>query len=542
VTTVGSPVTTRKLGGYEVLLQLKTGGMGEVLLARRTGAGGFEKLVAIKTIRGEFRDNEELRRMFLDEAQLLSRLSHPAIAQVHDFGDDGGELFLVMEYVEGVRFRRLSELAPSPVVAAAAMAAVCRGLHAAHELADLAGHALHVVHRDITPENLMMTFAGQVKVLDFGIALMRGRQAPMTELGTIKGKPPYLSPEQLKCEPLDRRTDVFSAGLVLHELLTGEPVFVGESVFAVARAIEHDPVRPPSEIVGALPAGLDEAVMRAVHRDRDQRYPHARAFAEDLLGVVAASGGPSLEDFAATALADEREQHRVWLRSVLAAETAIPTGRPSGIMTAAGEDVAALGPASTDAPAAAPLPSGQRTELSGVSPRGGGARVFIALALVLGVALAIGLFALPKGGCESGGIGADGGSADGGAVAVSAADAAPEATVMDAAAAAIAPVDAAPSRKQVHKRPPREPVDAGDTDPPPDDPPPAAAFGTITVAAEPYALVRIDGTEIGASPIIRRRIVAGTHEVVLASPDSGAIRLRRTVRIEPGEHERVILE
>ncbi len=229
----------QRIGDYEILSALKSGGMGDVLLARRHGPAGFEQLCAVKTVRAELAATPVARAMFLDEARLLARLSHPGIAQIIDFGEASGVAFMVMEYVPGMSFRGLSDKAAPPAVVCQAVAQACRGLHAAHELRDLIdGHLLGVVHRDISPDNLMLGYDARVKVLDFGIALVRGRQAPVTELGTLKGKPPYMSPEQLKNHALDRRSDVFSIAVVLWELLAREPLFRGDSIYAVARAVE----------------------------------------------------------------------------------------------------------------------------------------------------------------------------------------------------------------------------------------------------------------------------------------------------------------
>ncbi|MCA9678914.1 MAG: serine/threonine protein kinase, partial [Myxococcales bacterium] len=324
----------RTLGAYEVLHAIKAGGMGEVLLARRRGPAGFEQLVAIKTILPSLTSHAKVRTMFLDEARLLARLSHPAIANVHDFGDQDGQLYLVMEYVPGLRFRELTTLRPPPAVAARAVAEACRGLHAAHELRDLHGAPLGVVHRDLSPENLMLGHDGRVKVLDFGIALVKGRDT-VTEHGTIKGKPPYMSPEQVRNRPLDRRSDVFSAALVLHELLTGEPVFGGDSLYGVARAVMDDPIAPPSAKAGPLPAGLDDAVMAALVREPDGRTPSAAAFADELERVASQIGGESLEAWAERTLVRERELHRQWLAAILAGDgDSKRIGRASGVLTA----------------------------------------------------------------------------------------------------------------------------------------------------------------------------------------------------------------
>src|SRR5207247_345278 len=139
---------------------------------------------------------------------------------------------------------------PPPTIAARAVAEACRGLHAAHEVRDIGGSLLGVVHRDISPDNLMLGFDGHVKVIDFGIALVKNRQAPVTEFGTVKGKPPYMSPEQVKNEAMDRRSDVFSLAVVLHELLAMKPLFDGDSIYAIAYAVEHQAIEPPSHVAG----------------------------------------------------------------------------------------------------------------------------------------------------------------------------------------------------------------------------------------------------------------------------------------------------
>jgi serine/threonine-protein kinase len=506
------------LGGYEILYQLKAGGMGEVLLARRRGPSGFERLAAVKTIRAELRGQEHLRRMFLDEAQLLARLSHPSIAQIYDFGEDQGTLFLAMEYVAGVPFRDLIARRVLPAqVSARAMADALRGLHAAHELTDLGGQALGVVHRDVSPDNLMLTFEGQVKVLDFGIALMRGRQAPVTELGTIKGKPPYLSPEQIKNQPIDRRTDIFAAGVVLHEMLTSERLFGGDSLLAVARAIEVDPIAPPSQSAGPLPPGIDEAVMTALERDPALRWPTAMGFARAL--DSAAAGGETLADFAARVLFLERERHREWLSEVLSAvgtRLSLPRGRPSGVMTA---------PAPPDLEE--PRVTARRAKVRATSRRS--AVLVIAAAALAALAAVLWAIGLTRGGGER-----------------DAADAAPAIT-----AAVVPPPDAAPPPPppipvDSAPAPPRKTPGRGHRPPPPPvtKPPPAAEKKdpgtiTITVLSGSYADVTIDGKLEGNTPIHKQSIAAGEHEVVLTDPASGKVRYRKTVTIESGKLAKV---
>jgi hypothetical protein len=328
----------RRLGELEILHALKAGGMGEVLLARRRGPGGFEQLCAVKTIRPELASAPLVRTMFLDEARLLARLTHPAIAQILDFGEDDGTVYMAIEYVAGEHFRRFAERRPPAAIVCQAVAAACRGLHAAHELRDVGdGHLLGVVHRDISPDNLMLGFDGRVKVLDFGIALVKGRQAPATEFGVLKGKPPYMSPEQLRNQELDRRADVFSIAVVLHELLTGQHLFTGDSIYAVVHAVEHQVIEPPSRVAGPLPPELDDVVMAGLERDRDRRLRSAAAMAEVLERIAAGSGGESLAGWAERELVRDRDEHRRWMAKVVTGRVLAPAGRLTGIVTALAE-------------------------------------------------------------------------------------------------------------------------------------------------------------------------------------------------------------
>ena len=345
-----------RFGAFEILYELKSGGMGAVLLARKRGPGTFEQLVAIKTIRAEYASTPTVRAMFLDEAAILARLAHPAVAKVYDFGEDGGVLYMVMEYVAGIPFRDLVDMKPPPTVAARALAEASRGLHAAHEARDIAGHLMGLVHRDISPDNLLLGFDGHVKVIDFGIALVKNRQAPVTEFGTVKGKPPYMSPEQVKNESMDRRSDVFSLGVVAWELLTGQGLFEGDSIYAIAIAVEQQEIVPPSKVIGRpLPAGLDAAIMSALERDPERRTPTAAAFAEQLEQVLQAAMGESLEAWTERELELRRTGHRGWLADIVTGANQLPkaTGRPTAQLTEIGPMSAAL--ARTDAALVPPI-------------------------------------------------------------------------------------------------------------------------------------------------------------------------------------------
>ena len=498
-----------RVGAYEIVHALKEGGMGEVLLGRRRGP--IERLVAIKTIRAELASAPVVRAMFLDEAGILARLTHPAIATIHDFGEEGATLYLVMEYVAGISFLELTLRRPPPVIAARAIADACRGLHAAHELRDLGGNLLGVVHRDISPENLMLGFDGHVKVIDFGIALVKGRQAPVTELGTIKGKPPYMSPEQVKNEPIDRQSDVFSIAVVLHELLTGEPLFTGESIYAVARSVEHAAVEAPSRRAGALPAGLDAAVMRALERERERRTPTAAAFAEELEAVVMAAGGETLEAWAERELADVRGQHREWLASVLGGKPVERRGRATGEATAVPEDLAH-----------APTPAVDRPARSPVWPRA--LVVVLLLALVAGgiwMATRTKTAATPARVIDAAVVHVDAAGLD--------------AVVVDAAPAPIAAPDARGRVARIDARPraadARVVVARADAAARP--PPGGPAY--LTAAANPFALVRVNDKDFGSTSFVNKAIPSGKVHVQLISPDTGAVVADKHFDLAPGD-------
>lgn len=302
----------------ELLAPLSVGGMGEVHLARRKGAHGFEKLIALKTIRHDLVEHQEMRRMFLDEARLLARLDHPAVAQVYDFVEQKGQLYLSMEYVPGIPISKLmqkrKEALPPGVVARIGVE-VSRGLHAAHELTDLDGKQLGVVHRDVSPQNLMLTFDGRMKILDFGVAYMFDREATTTQTGLFKGKLAYISPEQITGEGIDRASDVYSLSVVLHELLTGRRLFA-KSGTPLSEAIRRRDVATPSSINPDVPKRLDDAVMKGLEIRPSKRYKDARELAAALEEYLAEAGGESLEAFAERELETERRAHQAWIQSV----------------------------------------------------------------------------------------------------------------------------------------------------------------------------------------------------------------------------------
>ncbi len=271
-------------GRYELLKKLAAGGMGQVFLARKKGVG-FEKLVVLKRILPHLVEDEEFFTMFLDEARLTARLNHPNVAQIFDVEAEAGQHLVVMEYVQGEDVRRVEKKArlsgqKLPVgVILRVIADAAAGLHYAHMARDDQGQPLGIVHRDISPQNILVGFDGGVKLIDFGVAKAAGR-AQHTATGVLKGKFPYMSPEQAEGEELDGRSDVFALGIVLWELLCDKRLFKGDSDVMSQRLVKACQVPKPSELNTQLPPDLDAIVLKSLARDRNQRFQTAQELRE----------------------------------------------------------------------------------------------------------------------------------------------------------------------------------------------------------------------------------------------------------------------
>jgi hypothetical protein len=276
------PPTGQKLGRYQLVRRLAVGGMAEIYLARVPGVGieGFEKLIVIKRILPQHALDPELLRMFLDEARLSATLTHPHITEVYDVGTDGEAPFFVMEYVHGQNLRQLLHANGGPLPlphAIGIVAAAAAGLHYAHEKRGPAGEPLHIVHRDVSPSNVLVSYDGAVKVSDFGIAKW-AYQRTQTQEGALKGKFAYMSPEQCRGRALDARSDVFALGTILYELTTGRSPFTAETDFDILnKIVSGEPERPTLPDGGEYPPALAEIVMRALAREPDARTPTAQA-------------------------------------------------------------------------------------------------------------------------------------------------------------------------------------------------------------------------------------------------------------------------
>lgn len=284
------------IGRYEVVGQLATGGMAEILLARLVGPSGFERPVVIKRILAHLAHSPAMHAMFVDEARILAGLRHANVVHVDTLGEHEGTPYLAMEYLAGESaaglLRRLvSARRRLPLdLAAYIVAEAAAGLHAAHELRDADGMPRGLVHRDVSPQNVFVTYDGAIKVLDFGIAKATDRIA-RTETGQLKGKFRYMSPEQTAGAELDRRSDVFSLGAVLYELATSRSLFARKTHLLTMRAICEEPVTAPSRVSPEIPKTFDAVCLRALKRKREDRHPTAAAMRKELLPFITASEG-----------------------------------------------------------------------------------------------------------------------------------------------------------------------------------------------------------------------------------------------------------
>ena len=335
-------------GKYRLIAELGHGGMAEVFLAIASGPAGFNKLLVIKQIRDQLADDPEFLAMFLDEARLAARLNHPNVVQTNEVGEDGRRYFIAMEYLEGQPLNRIAQrlgkdgrftLAMHVRVLIEALA----GLHYAHELTDFDGTQLQVVHRDATPHNVFVTYAGQVKVVDFGIAKALGSSSE-TRAGVLKGKISYMAPEQALGERVDRRADVFAVGMMLWEALAGRRPFKGQNDVVILQKLVAGDIPSPGTVREGIPDLLEAICMKALAHDREERFATAEDMARALEGALELLGmRPQLRDVGdllAKAFADERVRIRGVIEAQMASlrasgdlaapEAAMFAGKPAG--------------------------------------------------------------------------------------------------------------------------------------------------------------------------------------------------------------------
>ncbi len=281
-----------RFGQYEILERIASGGMAELYRARRSGVEGFQKIVAIKKILPHLADNDEFITMFADEAKLAAQLNHPNIVHIFDLGKiEAGGYFIAMEYVDGRDLKAILQSArevgtPLPAPLAVSIASkVASALDYAHRRRDAEGRDLSLVHRDVSPQNILISYEGDIKLCDFGIA-KAARKASQTQSGALKGKVQYMSPEQAWGKPLDRRSDIFSLGAVLFEMLTEQKLFRGDSDLTVLEKVRAAQVVAPSSVNPEVPKNLDAIVLKALAREPEERYTNAADMLRDLEAVL----------------------------------------------------------------------------------------------------------------------------------------------------------------------------------------------------------------------------------------------------------------
>ncbi len=282
-------------GKYYLLERINVGGMAEVFRAKQFGVEGFERLVAVKRILPNIAEDKDFIEMFVDEAKIAVQLNHANIAQVFNLGHEDGAYFIALEHIHGRdlraifdRNRNLGEPMPVPQACFVTMK-VCEGLDYAHNKRDESGQELLIVHRDVSPQNVLVSFDGEVKIIDFGIAKAAGKGS-QTQAGILKGKFGYMSPEQVRGLPVDRRSDVFACGIVLYELLTGERLFVGESDFSTLEKVRNVEILPPSTYNRKIQPELERIVLKALAKDVEDRYQNAIDLHDELQAFVYTSG------------------------------------------------------------------------------------------------------------------------------------------------------------------------------------------------------------------------------------------------------------
>jgi eukaryotic-like serine/threonine-protein kinase len=372
---VTAPASKRQpipFGKYLLLDRINIGGMAEVWRGKTFGAGGFERLVAIKRILPNIAEDEEFITMFVDEAKITVQLNHANIGQVFDLGSVSNNYYIAMEYISGKdmraifdRCRKKGEPPPIPL-ACYLIAKASEGLDYAHRKVDGRGNLMNIVHRDVSPQNALVSYDGEVKVIDFGIAKAAGK-ATKTQAGILKGKFGYMSPEQIRGLPLDRRSDVFAIGVCLYEMLTGERLFVGDSDFSVLEKVRKVEVLPPSTYNRKIPEALEKIVMKALAKDVDDRYQYASEVADDLQRFLITSdtvfGRKDLAQYMRATFAEDVEKEKARLSEYADIKP------PEGVQfseSGAGFSGPSFSPPSPSAPAL--TPSGRSTMPPGNAP------------------------------------------------------------------------------------------------------------------------------------------------------------------------------
>jgi eukaryotic-like serine/threonine-protein kinase len=504
-----------EFGKYQLLRKIAKGGMAQLYLAIQRGPHGFEKVLVLKCVLPELCQGQEFVQMFLDEARLAAHLDHDNIVRVYDFGEVKGQYFLAMEYLPGEDLasmlqtcRRGGRQLPLELVADIVIGAA-RGLHFAHGLSDARGRPLNIVHRDVSPSNIIVTYHGTVKLVDFGIARAE-TNVIKTAAGTLKGKFMYLSPEQAAGDAVDRRSDVFALGTVVYELLTGVRIFKRDSDLATMEAVLRAPIMPPSEHRLDLPKELDRIVMKALSRDLGTRYQSAAELAEDLSRFLVDRGyvrsEEALADFLTELFGEERRAGKLQVAQATLPDPDASIQRtpsllrdlPSGLSPIRSESEVSI----------VPVPTTPEGASLATMLRGARRRWVLSAAGALGLALIVGLTARVVTGKHH-------------------------------------PAESSkPEERQLPIAPPAPAPPATPTPAPPaaesavPPPTPAAAHkvakGKLNLDTSPWTEVFLNGKSLGETPLLNVLLPAGRHTLKLVNDGKG-IHTAIEIEIEPGK-------
>lgn len=579
------PSPTTAFGKYQLFASLGRGGMADVFLSVARGQMGFSKLAVIKRLRQALAEEAAFRNMFLDEARLAARLNHPNIVHTYEVGEQGGVYFIAMEYLEGQALNKVVREAIrrgvtiEPEIAARVIADALAGLGYAHELRDYDGRPLSIIHRDVSPHNIFVTYDGHTKVVDFGIA-KAALSSTETEVGVLKGKVAYMSPEQAMGERIDGRSDLFAMGIVLWELVAHQRLMAGESAANTLHKLMSEPIPRLSEVVPTIDAGLDAIVARALEKDPNARFQSAAEMREALESWLGSRAQKARqEDVARTMLslfASVRDEVKRQIQRHMASVTAAANTQELQALTAAslermaqsganvsgqllrlgtagsgsGSGVVASfgGRLSTAAgPASSPIHPPLLSQTAPPPAKSSPLILVITIGCFVLAALLIVVFGLrpPEGGAppNSAEIDAPPPPAPPTAPIVTSEEAPASSASATSSAPTSAPTSAGPKTKPPVATPPAKPVQRGPALPPkpvtPPAPPPAAPAeepGFVTVSAYPWAKVTEGGKVVCAvTPCSKVPLSPGAHTLTFENGEQPGMKKTVSVVVKAGE-------